>query len=511
MNKNGFIYGSVFMVFMNFFMRIIGFAYDIFLSKLLGAEAMGLFQIGMSTLMTFLIITISGIPTALTKIIAEENSKSGSNNAEGIFKLTFIFNFFLAILLSGVLLFFSETIATKMLKNQDMILGVYFMVPAIIILSLSNVLKAYFYGMKNMVTPSLAQIIEHLTRFIIVLAILYYVKPTDPIDGAIIALLGISIGEFFDLLWSYFSKKHLYKKKKSSYKVSSIPLFLKLLTMALPLTIAGSFQVVFRFTNTVLIPNRLMAAGYSSSEAVATFGRIMGMAMPLIHLSFIVTSALVLNLIPSLSEQMALKRYREMKRDINLSIKATILVSLPLSAIFTVFSRPLAVLLYSDAEVGPYIYAMGFGAIVMALQHTISGALLGLNRQVEDTINGIISMVIRIILIYILVGDPRFGINGFFIAFYVSMIITIILDLIVLRSVIKLNINYIDILGKPLLATLFMMGAIFLTTYDLSNLKNPSPIVFISSLLVGTIAYIFILVLTKAVPKNLFRRFFKSK
>ncbi|MSU02661.1 polysaccharide biosynthesis C-terminal domain-containing protein [Tissierella pigra] len=511
MNKNGFIYGSVFMVFMNFFMRIIGFAYDIFLSKLLGAESMGLFQIGLSTLMTFLIITISGIPTALTKIIAEENSKSGPNNVEGIFKLTFIFNFLLAILLSGVLIFFSDFIAVKMLKNKDMILGVYFMVPAIIIFSLSNVLKAYFYGMKNMVTPGLAQIIEHFTRFVGVMAIIYCVKPTNPINGAIIALIGLSIGESFDLLWSIYWKNRLYKRKKIPHNVSSIALFLKLLTMAVPLTVAGSFQVVFRFTNTVLIPSRLMASGYSSSEAISTFGRIMGMAMPLIHLSFIVTAALVLNLIPSLSEQMALKRYKEMKRDINLSIKATILVSLPLTAIYTVFSKPLAVFLYSDIKVAPYIYIMAFGTILMALQNTISGVLLGLNSQVQDTINGIISMVIRIILIYILVGNPQFGINGFFIAFYVSIIVALILDLIVLRSVIKLNINYLDIIGKPLLATIFMIGAILLTTHDLSNLQSSNFIGFISSLLVGIIAYIFILVITKAVPKNFFRRFLKSK
>ena len=63
------------MVFMNFLMKIIGFAYEVALSKFLGAEAMGLFQISMSTLMTFLIITTSGIPTSVTKLVAQENSK----------------------------------------------------------------------------------------------------------------------------------------------------------------------------------------------------------------------------------------------------------------------------------------------------------------------------------------------------------------------------------------------------------------------------------------------------
>lgn len=501
------------MVFMNFFMRIIGFAYDVLLSNLLGAEAMGLFQIAMSTLMTFLILTISGIPTSMTKVIAEENSKSNSNNVEGIFRATFIFNLFLAVLLSGILLYFSEFISIKMLKNKDMILGVYFMVPAIIILSISNILKAYFYGMKNMVTPSIAQIIEHVTRFIIVLAILYYVRPKDPINGAIIAILGISIGEFFDLLWSLFSKRHLYKKKTrhSAYRENPVPSFLKILSMSIPLTIDGSFGVIFRFTNTILIPNRLIAAGYTNSKSIATFGRIMGMAMPLIHLSFIVTGALVINLIPNLSEQIARKRYKDIRRNVQLSIKATVLVAFPLTAVYTVFSKPLAIFLYKDIQVAPYIYIMAFGTIFMAIQHIISGVLLGLNKQVNDTINGIIGMIIRVILIYILVGDPRFGINGFFIAFYVSIIITIILDLIVLRTVIKLNIDYLDTIGKPLFASLFMVWAIYISTYNLKNLKDTTPLGFASSLLVGSVAYVFILILTRAVPKNFFKRLFRVK
>lgn len=106
------------MVFMNFLMRIIGFAYDIILSNLLGAEAMGLFQIAMSTLMTFLIFTISGIPTALTKVIAKENSKPTANNVEGVFKATLLFNLCLSIFLCLILIVFSDTISIKLLKDK---------------------------------------------------------------------------------------------------------------------------------------------------------------------------------------------------------------------------------------------------------------------------------------------------------------------------------------------------------------------------------------------------------
>ena len=279
--------------------------------------------------------------------------------------------------------------------------------------------------------------------------------------------------------------------------------------MSIPLTISGSFGVILRFINTILIPNRLMAAGYTSSESISIFGRIMGMTMPLIGLSFIVTSALVINLIPSLSEQIALKRYKDIKRDIHLSIKVTLLVALPLMSLYVGLSKPLAILLYNDPLVANFIHVMAYGTVLLALQHTFSGILLGLNKQTSATVNSIIGMILRIILIYIFVGNPRFGVNGIFISFYGSNTVILILNLIAIRSVVKFDIDYIDIIGKPLVASIFMIGFIYLSIHDIGNLQNISTLGFVSSLLAGSLAYIFVLFLTKAIPKNLFKKLIK--
>lgn len=79
-----------------------------------------------------------------------------------------------------------------------------------------------------------------------------------------------------------------------------------------------------------------------------------------------------------------------------------------------------------------------------------------------------------------------------------------LLDLISLKNVIKINVNYVDIVLKPLLASLFMVGFIYKFTYDINSLEFSSPMAFLSTLFVAALAYIFILVLTKAIPKRLF-------
>lgn len=506
MDKNGLVYRSIIMVIMNFFIRIIGFVYGIFLSRLLGAETLGLIQIANSTLMVFLILTTSGIPTSVTKLVAEENSKGNHHNVEKIYKSTILFNLFTSIGLSLLLLIFAEFIALNVFKNKDMLVGIYLLIPALIIISLSNILRSYFYGMKNMITPSIAQIIEHTTRFIFVIGTLYYLKPSSAVQGAIIAIIGLSLGEFFDLLWSVANKNRLYGSKTYNLrKKENSTLYPKILSISLPLTISGFFEVILMSSNSILVPNRLMAAGYSNIEAMSIFGRIMGMTMPLITLPFIVTSALSINLITSLSEKMALKRYKGLGHDVQLSVKITLLISIPLMVLYITLSNPIAYFLYKDLLVANYIRIMGYSTVFFALQHTLTGILYGIGKQTSATINRITGRILRILLIYILVGDSRFGVNGFFIAFFVSIFITILLDVISLKNSIKLNLNFIDIIFKPLLASLFMVGFMYKFTYDINSLELASPLAFLSTLFLAALAYIFILVLTKAIPKRLFK------
>jgi stage V sporulation protein B len=491
---------------MNIFIRFIGFTYEVLLSRYLGAEAMGLFEIAVSTLMIFLILINSGTSTSVTKLVAEQRAKHNYLNIKGIFNTNLILNISLSLFLGLGVAFFAEDIAVQFLKNKDMTIGVYLLVPAIILISMTSVFRSYFYGLKNIVIPSIGEIIEGSAKVIVVMTILYFIYPVEPKYGALLAIMGISIGEFFNLLW------YLYTKRKYSIRSNTNidkkqSFLLKIITMSLPLTISGFINALLRFFNTILIPNKLMLAGYTNSEAVSTIGRVMGMTMPLIHLPFIVTNALVVNLIPSLTEQVVLKKYRDIKSDIQLSIKVTLLMSIPLCAIYLLLSNSLAIFLYSDPIVAKYIRIMGLSTILIALQHNISGILYGLNKQVEATITRVFGMIIQVILIFALVGNPKYGINGIFIAYYSSMLVVMVIDLITLRSEVRLKLNYWDILGKPIIASVFMVAFIYFTNYDLGALQHTNALVFGSSIIVGALAYIFVLILTKAVPKNFFKKF----
>lgn len=327
------------MLILNIFIRFFSLSYDVTLSRILGAEAIGLFEISLSVLMLFSIFVSSGISTSITKLVAENHSKT-NHNIDQIFKDALFMNLVTSILLGIFTIFFSKHIALTILKNESMLFGVYLLVPAIIITSISSVYKSYFYGLRNIVVPTIGEIIESLAKLIFVLLIFSSLNPIQSTKGATIAILAICIGELFYVLWCLYCKNKLDNKSPKNYKRKKEQSFIpKILIMSMPLTLSALLSVVFNFINTILLPNKLMTAGYSSSQSLAAIGRIMGMVMPLIGLPFIVTNALVVNLIPSLTEQVAQRRFREIKADIQLSIKVTLLVSVPMAFIYILFTQ----------------------------------------------------------------------------------------------------------------------------------------------------------------------------
>lgn len=507
MKERDFVQGSMILLVINFLVQTIDFIYDVMLSKFIGAEAMGLFQMAMSILMVFLIVSTVGIPTAVSRLVAEYNSRKDSYGVDKTFKVAFVMTLILSLIFSSIIVIYGEDISIRVFKDEKMVLGLYLLIPAIIVISISSIIRGYYYGLKLVMIPSISQIIEYVTRFVIILGLLYYIYPVKPFYGALIALAGISVGEIFDLIWLTFMLKPW--KRKKIIKSNIIPLKVivrQIIPIAIPLGLSNLLNVILRFLNSLLMPQRLMKIGYSHTEAVATFGRITGMTMPLITLPFMITSAMVINLVPNLSEQMALKNYGNVKKNIIFSIKLTLIAAIPLTGLYIFFSEPLGFFLYRDLKVGRFINIMAYGTLLMALQHTLSGVLNGLKKHVSVTLNRILGMLIQVLAIYYLVGHPRFGLNGFFIGFITSGLMVLLLDMFTIRKMMKLKINWMDILFKPLLAAAIMViitdnGRKLLYGIGISQLWA-----FLISLVMGIIFYILILYITKAIPKNSFRR-----
>lgn len=513
MKKSGFLYGAFILAIVNFIVRTLGFSYKIILSKIIGPEGIGLFQMVFPVLMVFITITTAGIPIAVSKLVAKQNSLGNHYGVKKTFRIAAIITFIIAITLSFIILFFSKYISYELLESKKVYPSIIFLSPAILVISLSSVMRGYFYGLKKINPAGIAQIIEQITRISFVLITIYLLYPVDSKLGAFIAVCGISVGEIFGLLWLLINYKLMNKKnsKNAVRKIPTITVLSQISYIAVPITISRIINVILQMLNAILIPQRLVVAGFSKSEAIATFGRVTGMTMPIIFLPFIVTSALVISIIPNLSEEMALKNYKLIRRNIAQCIRITLFISIPLTMYYIFFSNNISMFFYNDATVGKYIGIMGYSTIFLSLQHTLSGILHGLGKQVITTINYVIGMTFQLIATYFLVCNPSFGINGFFIGFLVSTVSICILHYIVLNNLIKINISTTNYIIKPLIsAAISVVTMITLSSY-LKDMNVENYVRFLSTFVCGGITYISFLFIIKGIPPMILSRLIPKK
>lgn len=504
MNKSSFIYGTFILISSNLIVRLISFSYDVTLSRMIGAEGIGIFHMVMPLLMMFLIITTGGIPTAVSKLVSEQDSINNTYGNRKVFKISFLITLFITIILIFLVFINAGYFSKRIYKTNENTRYIYLLIPPILFISFTCLIRGYFYGKKKILISSISEVIEHVSRFILVMILIYYLKPLSIKDGAIIAILGISIGEFFSLLWLAFNYIKANTKKISliQNKISSLNILRKISIIAIPLTLSGIFNVSFGVINAILLPQKLMESGYSNSEAIASFGRIMGMTMPLVTLPFIVTSAIVINIIPSLSSCFRMKRYNKARKDICYALKITFLVSIPLTLLYVFFSEEISIYLYKDIETSNYIFSMGACTIFLSLQHTLSGILNGIGKQINASINRFIGMSVLVLCIFFLVGNETFSIKGYYVGFISSTLTICLLDIYILNSKIKIKVNIVDIIIKPLVAGIIMIGSIFIL-YRLYSYT--APIINITTILFGFIVYIIVLILTKALLLSNFK------
>ena len=453
----------------NFVVKFIGFVYRILLSRSPGPQAIGLYQMVIPFLMVLIVLPTAGIPVAVSKLVARESSLK---NVKGIYRLltlSLLMGGSIALILSIFVSLKLDYIINNLLKNQLLYYPLLWAIPTLGIITFSSVLRGFFYGLKDIRPTATAQVLEQIARVSFVLFVLYYKKPEHPVTAVTIAIVGIIIGKAVGLL--YLVIRLNYKKVspnsliRSSDNVSHTEYIKQLSSISAPITISKFISVSLQTINAIIIPQRLILAGYSSVVATEIYGKVFGMTMPLLFLPFTVTTALVLNLIPSISEHMALNSHSSIAKKSSLSIRITLLVAIPITSAYIVFGDSIAYIIFNQSEVGRYLSVVGISTLFLCVQHTFSGILHGIGKQVLVSINYVLGMFAQLFFTFFLVSNPQYGIYGFFIGFIASSFIILTLHSLIIFRTIRIKLPFTLCILKPSIYTLAMLVSIYLFNY----------------------------------------------
>ncbi|MCL2235676.1 MAG: polysaccharide biosynthesis protein [Defluviitaleaceae bacterium] len=453
-SKRTLILGALTLTAANIITRLIGFAYRIFMANAIGAEGMGLFQLIMPIYSLAWAICCSGITTTLSRLVAAEQAKGEIGNTRRLLFISLAITTVLSLVLTAVLFFTAEPIGAGILNEERIVMSLQILSFSFIFMALGSCIRGYFLGLQKAVVPAASQIIEQIARIGVVLLLASAFIPRGLEYAAAMAVLGIVVGEALSFVYVVVAYKWRRKKEvggKFAPTLTQKQALIAIVAMATPLTLNRITSAFLSTVENVMIPARLQAFGMAAEEALATFGQITGMAMPLIFFPSAILVALSVSLVPSISESVALGNTRRVNATISKSIVFTSIVAFGAALIFVVFPNEIGQIVYRQ-DLGQILLILGLMCPFWYFNITLNGLLNGLGEQIFIFRNSLLASGINIAFVYFFV--PIYGVSAFLAGWLISLVIITFFTIRRLRKISDVKPEFIRWFVKPALAAI---------------------------------------------------------
>lgn len=243
---------------------------------------------------------------------------------------------------------------------------------------------------------------------------------------------------------------------------SSSQLLFDVICISIPLCINGFLTNIIGTLATLIVPRRLISAGFDYSEALSMIGKYNGMAMCIITIPMIVISTINTLIIPDLSQTLNQGKEYEASLRIRKVIKLAFLLGLATAIICNIVPVNLGQMFFGRDDLGNYIRFSSLSAPIIFTSLTMFGILNGLNRQSIILRNSLIEAVSELICLYIFTSIHSINIFGYSITMCIACSISFLLNIHEVKKHIDININGYNIIIYLLLAVLvFITVSIF--------------------------------------------------
>ena len=391
--------------------RIMGFFYRIFLSRIIGAEGLGLYQMIFPVLALALSVTSAGLSTAISHQVSRKNALGDKRGIWNIFFAGAAFSLLFSFLAAGVLRSYAGVLAEVFLKDVRCEELLKYLALAIPFASLHAIVTGCFIGRKKTGLPALSQLFEQLVRILSSLLIWQIFQEKGFAPTPLIAVGGMLASEILTSLLTLllllfqtpvFAPPSLSIMRKSLEKLTEI---------ALPISGSRFFLGFSEYGGGADSPAASFLRLQSFSEAYSHYGILTGMALPLVLFPSAVTGAVSMLLIPEISEADTLNDRQAILRTARSTVAGCLYLGIFCTGgFFFSLRKGAGLFLFQSEEAGSYIRILGWICPFLYLGTTLSSILNSLGKRPLSFFQNLPGILIRILFVWF--GIPRFGILG---------------------------------------------------------------------------------------------------
>lgn len=394
MKKNIFLKSVILLMIGGLITKIISMLIKIVLARLIGPEGMGIYMLVSPTFTLLIALAQLGFPVAISKLVAEEKG----NNKNLVFSVIPI-SLLLNIIIIIILFFSSGYISTNLLNEPRSYYALICIGLVLPFISISSILRGYFFGKQKMLPHVLSNITEDIVRLIaLIIGIPIFISKGLEYAVAFVVLVNI-ISEFTSILILFFFVPKNFKLTKDDLKPNKNSIK-TVFSIGIPTTASRIIGSIGAFLEPIILTYVLIGIGYKSNYIVTEYGIISGYIMPLILIPSFFTLAISQALIPNISKAHSHGHYKYVKDKIKLAIFLSLLIGIPATILFELFPSVPMKLIYNLDEGTEYLKVLAPIALMHYIQAPLTASLQAMGKAKEAMRGTLIGTVVRTISLF---------------------------------------------------------------------------------------------------------------
>ena len=425
--KEKFINSVIILLIGGLLTKLLGMFIKIMMSRLIGTEGLGLYMMVLPTFSLFIGIGQFGLPTALSKLVAEKRK----NNIKLFFSILPI-SLFINLLLIITIIVIAPVLANNLLHDPRCYLPILAIAVVIPFTSLSSICRSYFFGKEKMVPHVVSNLLEDIVRLTLMIIGIPFFLPKGLEYAVCYIILSnvISEGVSILVLFLFLPKKIQLKKEdlipKKDYMKES-------LSIGIPNTTGRLFGSIGYFLEPILLTTTLLSLGYSSKFITTEYGILSGYVMPLLLLPSFFTMAISQALLPVVSREYTRGNYTFVRRKIKQAILYSLAIGIPVTIFFIIFPELPLKLIYHTKEGISYMRFLAPVCLFQYIQSPLSSCLDAMGKSRDAMVATSIGVIIRSIFL-VLLSLLNIGIWGLIIAISLNVLAVTFYSLKKVRS-----------------------------------------------------------------------------
>ena len=325
--RKEFVKGTLLLTGAGLFCRVLGFFYRIYMSRTIGAEGLGLYNMIHPLFSIAFAVCAGSIQTALSQYIAASREKGPAVFKCGLFLSLSLSVIPLLLLWKGKMFLAGNILSEPQAARYLPVLAV-----SVPFACLHACINGYYYGMNKAHIPSFSQIAEQVIRMGAVWLLVGYLEKNGKSVTVGLAVEGHLIGEMASAAFTFLAlflvppqrkerqnetligetgrQRREQKRVEKENVLGGNAVFANLgpiLILALPLMGNRLVLNLLGSAEAILIPSRLIDYGLTNKEALSIYGVLTSMALPFILFPSALTNSMAVLLLPSAAKAQAEK------------------------------------------------------------------------------------------------------------------------------------------------------------------------------------------------------------